>query len=131
TALRDALVAAGAAYRVESDDGAATISHGGIRIAHVEINTPGDGLFDEEREELIELVSDTDGHDSAKARVIDTLRAARSTVAAQILFGTGDSETTLAKLDPLWQWLFRNYRGLLQADGEGYYDGSGIVLRME
>jgi hypothetical protein len=93
TALRDALVA-DTAYEVQVDDTAATIFHGGARIAHVEINVPGDGLFDEEREELIEFVSDTDGNAAAKTRVLDILRAARTIVAAQVLFGTGDADGT-------------------------------------
>jgi hypothetical protein len=126
--LRDALVAAGSAYEVQLDDVALTIVHAGARIAHVEINVPGDGLFDEEREELIESLSVAAGDDSAKANVVASLRAARTIVAAQVLFGTGDTDSTLKALDPLWQWLFRNRRGLLQADGEGYYDARGLVL---
>jgi hypothetical protein len=131
TQLRDALLAAGPGYEVKMDEAAATIVHAGTPIAHVEINVPGDGLFDEERDELIEFVTDSDGERSAKSRVLETLGAARTIVAAQVLFGTGDAETTLSRLDPLWQWLFRNRLGLLQADGEGYYDARGLVLQVE
>lgn len=53
--LRDALAAVSPAYNVEIDDFAATISYDGDVIAHVEINVPGDGLFDQERAELIEF----------------------------------------------------------------------------
>jgi hypothetical protein len=129
--LRDALIAAGPGYNVQVDDTAATIVHDGATIAHVEINLPGDGLFDEEREELVEFATDADGERSAKGRVLATLDAARAIVAAQVLFGTGDIEATLSRLDPLWGWLFRNRRGLMQADGEGYYDAKGVVLVVE
>src|SRR5262245_35426083 len=94
TELRDALQAADPGYDVQIDDVAATISHAGARVAHVEINVPGDGLFDEERDELVDFVTDAEGEASAKARVLEALRGARAIVAAQVLFGSGDSETT-------------------------------------
>ena len=128
--LRSALVGADPGYDIEIDDTAATINHSGVTIAHVEINTPGDGLFDEERDELVEFASDASGDRSAMARVVATLRAATSIVAAQVLFGTGDVEQTLTRLDPLWTWLLQNRQGLVQADSEGYYDASGIVLKV-
>ena len=131
TELRDALIAAGAGYEVLTDDTVATILHDGATIAHVEINVPGDGLFDQEREELTEFVTDCDGDGPSKARVLAALRDAQTIVAAQVLYGTGDAEATLASLDPLWTWRFRNRRGLLQAGGEGYYDAEGIVLQVE
>ena len=130
TELRDALGGAGPGYEVLIDDTVATILHDGATIAHVEINVPGDGLFDEEREELMEFVTDADGDRPQKARVLEALTNARTIVAVQVLYGTGDTESTLAALDPLWSWLFQNRRGLLQAGGEGYYDADGIVLRM-
>jgi len=128
--LRDALLATGSGYDVEVDDTAATIVHAGATIAHVEINTPGDGLFDEECAELMEFAATASGDVPAKARVLQTLREAQTIVAAQVLFGTGETESTLRRLDPLWAWLFRNRQGLLQAEGEGYYDVRGLVLRM-
>jgi len=130
TLLRDAVLAAGPGYDVQIDDVAATIFHNGARIAHIEINVSGDDLFDEERDELAEFVTDTVGDPTAKATVLETLGAAQTIVAAQVLYGTGDVETTLSRLDPLWQWLFRNRKGLLQADGEGYYDARGLILRV-
>jgi hypothetical protein len=129
--LRSALVAADPGYDIEVDDIAATINHSGVTIAHVEINIPGDGLFDEERDELVEFATDSSDDRSAMARVVATLRSARSIVAAQVLFGTGDAEQTLARLDPLWAWLLQNRQGLVQADSEGYYDARGMVLKVD
>ena len=115
-------------YDVQVDDSAATIAFEGALLAHVEINTPGDGLFDEERDELIDFVREApDG--AGKMRVLTTLESLTSIVAVQVLFGTGDSETTLARLDPLWAWLFDNRAGLLQADGEGYYHRGQLLLK--
>lgn len=126
--LKAALLAVGPGYDVHLEDNEAIVVHAGAIIAKLEINVPGDGLFDDEREELLTRVLDAHGDDAAKTRVVATLRGARVIVAAQVLYGTGDSETTLARLDPLWAWLFRNRRGLLQAEGEGYYDEFGLVL---
>ena len=51
TELRDALLAVEPGYEVLVDDTVATILHDGATIAHVEINVPGDGLFDQECED--------------------------------------------------------------------------------
>ena len=118
-------------YEVLVDDTVAAILHDGATIAHVEINVPDDGLFDQEREELVEFVTEAEGDPPSKARVLGALGSARAIVAAQVLYGKGDTEATLASLDPLWTWLFQNRSGLLQADAEGYYDAEGIVLPVE
>ena len=129
--LRDALVAADDGYELEVDDSFVAISHSGAPIAQVEINVPGDGLFEQERDELVQFVTDASGERDAKARVVDALTRVRTIVAVQVLFGTGDTDETLNRLAPLWTWLLRNRDGLLQADGEGYYDASGLVLQVD
>lgn len=131
TDLQSAFVAVDPGYVVEIDATVATIHHTGATIAHIEINVPGDGLFDAERDELIEFATDATGNRAAKRRVLDALEGARAIVAAQVLFGTGDTETTLNRLDPLWAWLFDHREGLLQADGEGYYDARGLLLQVQ
>lgn len=129
--MQEVFRAAGAGYDVQVDATAGTIVHEGATIAHVEINIPGDGLFDGEREELIEFAAEAKGSSSARTRVLTTLRSATYLVAAQVLFGSGDTEATLRRLDPLWSWLFRHRHGLLQADGEGYYDANGLILELK
>jgi hypothetical protein len=86
-------------------------------------------LFDDERAELIESADQGEG--PGKAAVLETLRDARIILAVQVLFGNGDPEETLDALDPLWSWLQENRQGLLQADGEGYYDANGLILELE
>jgi hypothetical protein len=127
--VQGALNAAGAEYDFDSNGMEATVSYRGHRVGHLTLNVPGDGLFDEERRELIEFAED--GDEVGKRRVIDILRAARGIVAMQVLFGDGDTERTLAAIDPLWRWLHANRHGLLQADGEGYYDGNKLILELE
>lgn len=129
TDVQVALAEAGGPYEVDGEETEATISYRGHRVAHLTLNAPGDGLFDAERGELLELAEEGEG--PGKRRVLDTLRAAREIVAVQVLFGDGDDERTLAAIDPIWRWLHANRRGLLQAGGEGYYDRHGLILKVK
>lgn len=124
-----AFVEAGVEYDVDGEETEVTITYQGRPIGHVTLNVPGDGLFEEERDELIEFAEE--GNEAQKRRVIDTLRAAREIVAVRVLFGNGDTDWTLDRLSPLWTWLQSNRRGLVQADSEGYYDGHDLILRLE
>jgi hypothetical protein len=38
------------------------------------------------------------------------------------------NEETLGLLAPLWDWLTTSRRGLVQADGEGFYDQGELIL---
>jgi hypothetical protein len=120
----------GPAYKADVDDDDVVVEHDGHPVAHVTFATPGDGLFDEEREELIEFAEDADDGPE-KARVLATLRGARGIVAVQVLMGGRDTEAVLGAIDPLWAWLFAERKGLMQADGEGYYAATGQVLEVE
>lgn len=127
--VQSALAGASGGYELDGEETEATISYRGHRVGHLTLNVPGDGLFDEERDELLEFAAGGDG--TGKRRVMDTLRAARAIVAVQVLFGDGDTERTLEAIDPIWRWLHANRRGLLQADGEGYYDAVDLILQLE
>ena len=126
TDVRAGLSSASHEYELVGDDTEATVTFRGHRVGHLTLNVPGDGLFDAERAELLGFAEDGEG--GGKARVLDVLRAARGIVAVQVLFGDGDTERTLAALDPLWRWLDANRVGLLQADGEGYYGDNRLIL---
>ena len=104
--------------------------HGGEVFAQIEINRSNDELFNEEVQELVEFAEDSEG--KGKREVLKCLKKARLLVAVQVLFQERDTEATLQKIDPLWQWLFSNRDGLMQADGEGYYNGKGdLILKVE
>ena len=105
------------------------LKHGDDVYAVVEVNRPGDSLFAEEIGELREFVEAVRG--KRKADILRTLDNAKAIVAVQVLFGGRESEATLEKLDPLWEWLMSHRKGLLQADGEGYYDQTGPILKVE
>lgn len=123
-----ALQAADAQYHFEPFNTEVIVRHGDALVAHVTLNAPGDGLFEEERDELLEEAADGKGRGKAKA--LEALRDARQIVAVQLLHGTGDLEPTLRLLDPLWDWLQANRTRLSQLDGEGYYEGERLILRL-
>lgn len=104
------------------------LKHDDGLYGQLEINQPGDGLFEEEVDELKAELEDTRG--KAKKKVEAVLENAKAVVAIQVLWQDRDIEETLKKIDPLWKWLFANRQGLLQADGEGWYDASGLILRV-
>lgn len=108
--------------RRESGD----LTHAGALYVQVEVNRPGDGLFEEELEELRGEAEEAAGE--GREVVLATLNTAKAVVAVQLLFQNRGTEATLRRIDPLWEWLFANRAGLLQADGEGYYNRSGLIL---
>ena len=95
----------------------------------IEVSTPSDELFEEEIAEFREFLDEVP-MTPGKRRVLECLDRCKAIVAVQVLFGTGDAETTLQKVDPLWNWLFANRSGLLQADGEGFYDGQTLLVEL-
>ena len=128
--LEAALKETDAAYLIERDeesDREGVLTYKGEIYGQVEVNQPGDGIFDEEIGELRESVGEAEG--AAKSEVLGVLNRAQATVAVRVLDQGREPEETLAKLDPLWQWLLANREGLLQAEGEGYYGATGLILQ--
>lgn len=121
------------AYSIEYDndaDDVGDLTFRGDIYGALEINRPGDGLFDEEIDELKEFLEDAGGE--RKPEVLQVLSDAKAIIALQVLQqGRASSEETLERIDPLWEWLFANYKGLMQADAEGYYDSQGLIIEVE
>jgi hypothetical protein len=105
------------------------LKHGEDVYGVVEVNRPGDGLFDEEIGELKEFVEDVRG--KRKAHVLKILDTAKAIVAVQVLFGDRQPEATRQKLNPLWEWLIFNRKGLWQLDDQGYFDQTGRILKVK
>jgi hypothetical protein len=127
--LQSAIDSLGAGSRVEGDGRHAVVTTHGAPIGDVTINLPGDGLFEDEVAELIEFAEDASGR--GKKAVLKALRGARTIVAVQVLDGAGPISDSLDALDPIWTWLVENRDGLVQADGEGYYKGRRLLLRVQ
>ena len=99
---------------------------GDVALADIEVNRPGDGLFEEELGELNDFISDMTGNQ--KRRVRAALKAAKLIVAFQVLYQGREATEVFNDLDQVWNWLFANRTGVLQADDDGYYDSSGKLL---
>jgi len=130
--IEDSLRQSDSAYAISSRQTeriAGDLMHGEEIYAQIEINRPGDGLFEDEIEELLEFAQDGEG--KGKEEVINCLKKARAILVVQVLFQDRETEDALGKIDPLWQWLFENRKGLLQVDGEGYYSGATMILKAE
>jgi len=89
----------------------------------IELNRRGEGLADEEIEEFRERVA-AEG-DGSTEQVLQTLDECRCIVALRLLFRGFDN---LDRIAPLWDLLFQNCEGLMQADSEGFYDSEGLIL---
>lgn len=113
-------------YALEIQNNDATLMYDGDPYADLEINLPGDGLFEEEIKELLEFLEDATGR--KKKRVQTVLKDAKQIFAAQVVFGGRDLEATFDRIDPIWAHLFEHHNGLLQADGEGYDDSPEHLL---
>lgn len=116
---------------LKAEDEGYSLSDGLLRFdgevyAEVEINRPGDGVFESEISTLREFLDEVEEGD--RARVEKALRNARALVAALPIHGERDEESTLEVIDALWDYLFEHHTGLLQADLEGYYDASGELI---
>lgn len=132
-AVESALRAQDPAFRLERIDAEfgeavpqADLYRAGDLLGEVEINTPGDDIFEGEIEEMLELVQQSESLN--RQRVETVLHAAKRTVSVRVLYQGREIDETLVAINPLWQWLFTTRAGLLQADGEGYYDAEELIL---
>jgi hypothetical protein len=103
--------------------GRGDLNRGGERLAQLEVSLPGSGLFEDEIEELREEAADTGG-----AEVAGRLGSVTAIVAARVLWQGRSAEEALDLLGPLWDWLTASRHGLVQADGEGFYDQGELIL---
>lgn len=87
----------------------------------------GDRTFDAEIGRFQRSLRDAEESDELEY-VRDILDQTQALVALQVPAHEGDSEETLAAIDPFWTYLFDAYDGLLQADGEGFYDNSRLLV---
>ena len=95
----------------------------------VEINTAGDDIFEDDIGELIAWVAG--GDSPAEQQIVAVLKNAQTMIAVEAEWAGNESEATLAKIDPVWDWLFDHFHGLLQADNEGFYDRNGLILPLD
>ncbi len=88
----------------------------------------GDNLFEGELDEFRESLENVRWNFD-KMKVQRCLNSAVATVTVQVVFGDREIPLTLSHIDPLFNWLRAHYSGLIQADGEGFYDGSKLIVK--
>lgn len=118
-------------YRLEIQEDAsrpqADMYRGEELLAEIEINqAEGDDQFGEEIDEFLEEIESAE--EPVRAAVEVVFKNTKRLVCVRVLGGDRDATVTLAEIQPLWDWLFAMRTGLLQADGEGFYDVRGLIL---
>jgi hypothetical protein len=93
--------------------------------AELEINVPGDPICDDDLADFEEELSKQD--DPNAQRVLDALHDVTGLVAIRVL-EAGDDD--YPRINWLVDWLFANYRGMLQVDDEGFFDANGRIVSL-
>ncbi|MBH23409.1 MAG: hypothetical protein CMH57_02885 [Myxococcales bacterium] len=130
--LRDALVSIDARYRLDVTSEAppsAGVHFDDVALGELAIHVAGDAAFAEEVGELLGGLKGAVGDDPASVRAV--LEGASAIIALRVIFGDRDPDETLDTLDPIWGWFMETHEGLIQADDEGYYDDSGLILEVD
>lgn len=99
-------------------------------IGEIEISRAGDASFDDDIEQFTDDIQDR-ANCNGKAKVLRLLGEARFGVVVRVFQDGSDTEASLELIRPLWDWLFANRKGLLRADGEGYFEGESLILQDE
>lgn len=132
TVLEAALKEIDSNYRVkrdETDNSQGDLMLGEDVYGEIEVNLPGDEIFDIEIEELVEFLEEVEGEN--KSKVVEVLNNASAILSVRVLDQGRASEETFEKIAPIWDCCFKNYSGLVQADDEGYHDDSGLILEVD
>jgi hypothetical protein len=98
-------------------------------LAEVSVVGDREGLAREEIEEFVDALSDAPAS-REKERVISHLRATQAVVAVQVPTSDGEDGGSDAATAFLAFFAERR-RGLIQADGEGFYDGGELIVELD
>jgi hypothetical protein len=90
--------------------------------------TDADQLLREEIEEYLEFLDDVD-ESSDKQKVVDHLGQTKAVVAAQLLGDVDDDGYTAA--GTFLTYFVKHCGGMIQADGEGFYEGDRLIVELD
>ncbi len=123
-AIANGLKAVDPTFKIDGGE----LTRGPELLGELEISAAPSDLFDED---LAAHVGQLERLGSPAAQqVIGRLRATRSIVTLHILDGERDPAVTWQQLGPLWTVLPSISTGLTQSDGQGFYDGSQLLVAM-
>ncbi len=102
------------------------VYYDGALYGQIEIDTRGEEMFTDDISAFTEML----GQPTTPQEIIvaDSLKAATQIIAVEMFWEGTNGETTFEKFDPLWDWLFINRKGILQADTEGFYNAEGLLV---
>jgi hypothetical protein len=123
-AIGAGLVAVDPAFKIDGGD----LMRGKDILAEIEINTTGSDLFGED---LTAKINDLERAQHPNARhVIQRLRGTQAIVTLHVLDSALDPDVAWEMLSPVWTVLPALSAGLTQSDGQGFYDGSQLVVAL-
>ncbi len=123
-AIGAGLTAVDPTFKIDGGD----LMRGKDILAEIEINSLGSDLFGED---LTAKLADLERAQHPNARhVIARLRGSQAIVTLHILDSALDPDVAWEMLSPVWTVLPALSPGLTQSDGQGFYDGSQLVISL-
>jgi len=104
-----------------------------LPYAEIDVNLPGDDLFEPEIEEFLEWAHSERMHETvvrARDDVVSALGATEFIIAVRYLWMGRSSDEVLDAVDPLWTVLKSGWSGIVHASGEGFYRGHDLILEL-
>ena len=136
--LQGALHAAAPALRLHTDDPTDSSHWENAELRYkdgkepilIEVNR-NDGADSLAAEEIGEFAAEVRAlpQSSATARVLEHLRASHYTVCCRLL--TDIDDDGFVANDQLMDYFILNHDGMVQADGEGFYDGAELLVELK
>jgi len=131
------LKAAWPAMRFETEDDRHAVPWEGVEfyysdaaqpiLVELNVNDAPDSMAAEEAQEFIDDLEDVED-EAAKAKVVQHLQATRYVVCCQFLGDVPDEG--FEANEKLLDIFVAKYGGMVQADGEGFYEGSDLLIDM-
>lgn len=118
-ALSAAIKSIAADYKIDGGD----LMRGQDVLAEIGVDSAGSDLFVEELGARLGAVAQVGGE--AAQWVTSRIRGTHSIISIRV-----DPSVNWDLLDPLWQSMTSLAPGLTQVDGQGFYDGSNLVVQM-
>jgi hypothetical protein len=112
-------------YSIVGTDRSGRLKYGRGLYALLDVTQAANGGGDEIAE-LREEVEAIGGANSQQ--VLQFLDSSTEVLTLEVKWQSRSTDETLDRFGLLWEWLLANRQGLIQADGEGYYQGEELIL---
>ena len=79
------------------------------------------GMIEDIRWGLLDDLKNTD-ENAVKNNIVRHIEKIKIIITVEVLWHGRDVREVLEKINPMFEWLFSNYEGLVWAEDDGYYD---------